>query len=162
MKSPLSHCGQDARRDPRPWVGQSMLGALLLVSFLMWLVGCTGGGGRPTEKTYPVSGTVTLDGQPLAEGEIYFKDTTKGDVAFGQIKDGKFAFQAPAGPKKVEIYAYKMELDPVAKEMYGDQAQPTKVNYIPAKFNTDSTLTATVEASTEPGKNTFEFKITSD
>jgi len=131
-----------------------------IAAVLASVAGCSSGG-RPAEKTYPVSGTVTLDGQPLAEGEIIFKDPAKGDVYLGQIKDGKFELQASAGPKRVEIYAYKMELDPVAREMYGEEAQPTKVNYIPPRYNTESTLTATVEAATDKGKNSFEFAITS-
>jgi len=123
------------------------------------LAGGCSSGGRPAEKTYPVSGNVTLDGQPLAEGEIIFKDPAKGEVHLGPIKDGKFQLQATAGPKRVEIYAYKMELDPVAREMYGEEAQPAKVNYIPARYNTESTLTANVEASTDPGRNSFRFEL---
>ncbi len=89
------------------------------------------------------------------------KAPVRGNLRVGQIKEGKFELQASAGPKRVEIYAYKMELDPVAREMYGAEAQPTKVNYIPPRYNTESTLTATVEATTDKGKNSFDFAITS-
>jgi hypothetical protein len=57
--------------------------------------------------------------------------------------------------------AYKIEIDPVAKEMYGDQAEATKVNIIPPQYNVNSTLTAKVEATDDVNQNTFEFKVTS-
>ncbi|MDW8080217.1 MAG: hypothetical protein RMJ16_15160 [Thermoguttaceae bacterium] len=140
----------------------SLTPAVALLAIIAQLVaGCGGTGGRPAEKTYPVTGTVALDGKPMADGEIIFKDTATGAVHIIPIKDGKFQGQASAGAKRVEIYAYKMEIDPVAKEMYGAEAQPTKVNIIPAKYNTESTLKATVEAATDPGKNNFSFEITS-
>ncbi len=132
--------------------------SLILVSVCS--AGC-GAAGRPEEKTYPVSGTVTLDESPLPEGEILFKDTSTGSVHLIPIKDGKYQGRASAGTKRVEIYAYKMEIDPVAKEMYGAEAQPTKVNYLPPKYNQESNLTANVEATTDPAKNTFNFQVTS-
>ena len=36
------------------------------------LAGCGGGESGPTN--YPVSGKVTVDGEPLAEGDIIFRD----------------------------------------------------------------------------------------
>lgn len=133
----------------------AVLGLLVLVS------GCFGRSSRPEEKTYPVRGTVTLDDKPLAEGEIYFKNTATGALHIAQIRDGKFEGRASVGEKRVEILSYKIEVDPVAKQMYGDQAQPTKVNVLPPQYNTESKLTATVEPSDSPDKNNFEFKLTS-
>lgn len=132
---------------------------LLMVGVL--LSGCFGRSSRREEKTYPVKGTVLLDDQPMAEGEIYFKNPATGSVHICQIKDGKFEGQVSAGDKRVEIMAYKIEIDPVAKEMYGDQAEPTKINIIPPQYNVNSTLTAKVEATSDVNQNTFEFKITS-
>lgn len=134
-------------------------GAIVAVCLL--LSGCFGRSSRPEEKTYPVRGTVIIDDKPLAEGEIYFKNPATGSVHIAQIRDGKFQGQASAGDKRVEILSYKLEYDPVAKEMYGDQAEPTKVNIIPPQYNVNSTLPAHVEATNSPDKNTFEFKITS-
>lgn len=139
----------------------SLLAGLFCVLVCVTIWGCSGPTSRPEEKTYPVRGTVMLDDKPMAEGEIYFKNPAAGSVHMATIKDGKFEGRASAGEKRVEIYAYKMEIDPMAKEMYGDQAQPTKINLIPDKYNANSTLKATVEASEAPDKNTFEFKVTS-
>jgi len=136
-------------------------GVLLLLVVGVFLNGCLGSSSRREEKTYPVKGTVMLDDQPMAEGEIYFKNPATGSVHICQIKDGKFEGQASAGDKRVEIMAYKIEIDPVAKEMYGDQAEATRVNIIPPQYNVNSTLTAKVEATNDANKNTFEFKVTS-
>ena len=53
---------------------------------LLTLAGCSGG-----PKRYPVTGTVTVDGVPLVEGDIVFvpEDKTQGAEP-GKIKDGKF------------------------------------------------------------------------
>jgi len=134
---------------------------LVVLAIGLFLGGCFRSSSRPEEKTYPVQGTVLLDDKPLAEGTIYFKSPAAGSVHTVEIRDGKFQGQVSAGEKRVEIVAYKIEIDPVAKEMYGDQAEPTKINIIPPQYNVNSTLTAKVEPASSPDANTFEFKITS-
>jgi len=141
--------------------GITARGWLLVLAVAVFLSGCFGSSSRREEKTYPVQGTVLLDDKPLPEGEIYFKNPATGSVHIAQIRDGKFQGQASAGDKRVEILAYKIEYDPVAKEMYGDQAEPTKINIIPPQYNVNSTLTAKVTAADSPDQNTFEFKVTS-
>jgi hypothetical protein len=50
--------------------------------------------GDAEPKTYPVSGTVSLDGQPLEEGDIYFYPLDLNISAdAGKIKAGQFAFR---------------------------------------------------------------------
>jgi len=71
---------------------------------LLLLVGC----GPAAPKLYPVSGTVTLDGQPLADGKIYFRTVENGQVDTLPVTAGKFSGQVLAGPRRVEIVAYKM------------------------------------------------------
>ena len=103
-----------------------------------------------------ISGTVLLDGEPLPEGEIYFVNASEGRNDMLHIKDGKFAGKATLGERKVEIRAYEEVVSEDAKAMYGADAQASRENYIPAKYNTESTLTATIE----DGK-TYEFEVTS-
>src|ERR1700722_19598141 len=71
------------------------LGCLLLI------VGCASG---PT--MYTVEGTVSIDGQPIAAGDIIF-DSLDPHVpsAAGKITDGAYLFKTQAGPKRVRIYA---------------------------------------------------------
>lgn len=63
--------------------------ALLVSAFVLAHSGCSQGK-SPIGKTYPVSGKVTVDGQPLTTGTVSFKpDYSKGNVskynAFGTI-----------------------------------------------------------------------------
>jgi hypothetical protein len=122
------------------------------------LVGCLGcGGGVNLEKTVSVSGTVMLDNQPMSEGDITFASTTDGSLDNIPVKEGKFSGQATVGDRRVEIRAFMP--DPANAEMYKDDpSQAPKVNYLPEKYNSASSLKASVTAD---GPNTFDFKVTS-
>jgi hypothetical protein len=115
-----------------------------------FLTGCGGGDGPR-----PVSGTVTLDGQPLPSGEILFEyeDTSK-SADGGQIKDGSFTFSAKPGKAKVTITAMR---EIPGKTVVGamGEALPSTEQYLPAKYNTATELTAEVKA----GSNRFEFPL---
>ncbi|HUT57595.1 MAG TPA: hypothetical protein VNA25_07060 [Phycisphaerae bacterium] len=113
------------------------------------------GCGPSGPETYPVSGTVTWNGDPLPEGDIVFSPVD-GSLApdAGKIVAGKFEFQAQPGEKRVEIDATREsgEVDPVM-HMAPRQA------YIPSKYNSETTLKATVTAG---GDNTFIFDLTEE
>jgi hypothetical protein len=111
-----------------------------------------GGCGQSGPRTYEGSGTVTFDGQPLPEGDILFH-AAGNDVASdaGKIQNGQFKFRAKAGPKRVEILA--------AREVPGSMNPvmgPLRENYIPAQYNTATTLTADVK---EKGPNQFDYPL---
>jgi len=130
---------------------------------------CGCGGGRPEAKKYPVSGTVTLDGKPLADGVLYFKTPDVGAVDTIPIKDGQLKGQAQAGKRRVEICAYRESKTPT---MYAKMAPSPgadgkaapgmdmvqRENYLPARYNTMSTLTEEVKAG---GPNQFTFDLQS-
>jgi hypothetical protein len=125
----------------------------LLVLFLAGIWGCAAGCTKP-ELTVEVRGKVTLDDKPLAEGEIYF--VTAGlPPEILPIKDGAFAGKAKPGSRRVEIHAYRLgEVSPTATIA----PEPSKENYIPARFNASSTLQAEIR---ESGPNELEFSIQS-
>lgn len=110
------------------------------------------------ETTYPVSGTVTLDGQPLAEGQVHFVNREEATVDRVPIQNGKFEGQAKAGKRRVEITAYRE--GPPEPSMPGMDPEPTQVNYIPARYNADSELTA--EVTKDASKNQFTFELVSE
>ncbi len=120
------------------------LGLLVMV-----VAGC----GPSGPVTYPVSGTVTWEGNPLAEGQIVFTPVD-GSIApdAGTITNGTFNFQAQAGSKRVEIYATRESgpPDPVMN-------MPPKEQYIPARYNAESILTAEV---TKGGVSDLKFDLT--
>lgn len=131
------------------------------------LVGCGGSDGRLGLK-----GTVTLDGQPLTEGAIVFipEPGTQGPAAGGKIVDGQFTVAAAKGTMtgafRVKITALrktgKKVFDPTA-QMQGSGARDELVDelkqYIPARYNSKSELTADV---VDGGKNRFEFALDSE
>lgn len=113
--------------------------------------GCSEETGPPALPMFKVSGTVTLEGQPLEKGSIVFDPAdNKGTPVQGGIENGKFEFEAPAGDKKVSISAVR---ETGEKDQYGSAISES---IVPAKYNADTTLTAKV---TEAGPNTYEFKL---
>lgn len=124
------------------------LGWLVLVLVVAGSLGC----GPSGPQRYPVSGTVTWNGQPLAEGDILFVPVDGATVPDpGKIKDGKFSFEAQAGQKKVEIRATR-EAGPVDPVM----GAPPRVQFVPAKYNDATELTAEVKPQE---KNEFIFPL---
>ena len=122
---------------------------------LCLLVLLVAGCGPSGPETYPVSGTVTWNGDPLPEGDIVFSPVD-GSIApdAGKIVDGKFEFQAQPGEKRVEIDATREsgEVDPVMH-------MAPREAYIPSKYNSESILKATVTAG---GDNAFTFELTEE
>ena len=133
-----------------------LCGLLCAVVFLS-VLGC-GHSGRVS-----VEGTVTLDGQPLENGQIQFSPLpgTAGPTAGADIVDGKFAIPPSGGPFagnfRVQItkagLTGKKVFDPRSNSMMDEYAQ-----ILPARYNEQSELEAEVAAS---GPNSFEFTLTS-
>jgi hypothetical protein len=101
----------------------------------------------------PVAGTVSLDGKPLPTGTIYFKTVATGDIDAFPIKDGQFQGQTLAGLRRVEVSVLAtktMELNGMKNEV--------KVDSIPARYNVNSELTATVDPA---GTKTLSFDLKS-
>ena len=124
-------------------------------------VGCGGGGDDLPRE--PVSGKVTLDGQPLEKGMITFIPTRGTEpVASGVIEGGAYAVaraDGPVpGPHRVTIWAKK----PTGKKLRDpdnpDQMIEEVRDVIPPRYNLNSELTAEVKAG---GNNTFDFDLTS-
>src|SRR5437763_138390 len=128
---------------------RQVTGSLFLVVLL-----ALGGCGRRGPIMVPVSGTVTLDGEPMSDGIIYFKTIAEGSVDQMDIKDGKFAGQVEVGDRRVEICRYG--LGPPIK--MGNGEIPNKIETLPARYNQESELKATV---TERGANEFTFEVKS-
>lgn len=105
-----------------------------------------------------VTGTVTLDGQPLAQGLIRFVPTD-GRTASADtvIENGSYSAQVPVGDKQIWVSATKV----VGKrKMYDTPDSPTvdvTQELLPARYNVQTTLTLKVE----PGKQQKAFELTS-
>ena len=116
----------------------------------LFIVGCSG---KP--RLYPVSGSVSFDGQPVPDGDIMFvsPDGVRGPDP-GKIKDGKYALKTTEGKKRVEFSAAKIR--PVGAR--GGGGEPVPEEYLPARYNTESKLSAEVRAS---NANQFDFSLES-
>jgi hypothetical protein len=128
----------------------------LLLAFInvgLALAGSSGcGSGR--DNTIPVSGNVTFDGVPVADGYIVLKPidgATASDA--GKIVAGKYEFSAAPGAKRVEIDASRPgPIDP-------ETGTPNPVQYIPPQYNNRSKLRVEV---TGGGENRFDFDLRKD
>lgn len=117
-----------------------------------------------------VTGTITLDGKPLAGVAVVFQPddgrpargttNSEGQYELTYIRDTK---GAKVGPNRVEI-APSEEGEEEADVEYGDdevQSAPnrsaSKKPAVPARYNTKSELKVDVK----PGENTFDFQLES-
>ena len=119
-------------------------------------IGCGGGGADLSS----VEGTVTLDGQPLANAIVNFEPAEGGAARSsydGQTDaKGHYVLHATASQKGAELgdYTVHITLPKLAKD---DPNAKTAIK-VPAKYNTQTTLTATVKQ----GKNKFDWPLTSN
>jgi len=98
----------------------------------------------PLPPRFPISGTVSYAGKPLASGTIYFKNDARGDFESLPITDGKYAGNAPAGECRVEIVSIK------SKEVeFGGMKSIQETNELPDKYGSHSKLQAEVRAADE-------------
>jgi hypothetical protein len=117
------------------------------------LIGC---GKLPSRAT--VTGTVSLDGQPLSAGIIRFQPAD-GQTATAEapITDGKFSALVPPGDKKISISAPKVT---GKKRMYDGTGGPevdSVQELLPVKYNVQTELRLTVTA----GSQEKDFPLTS-
>jgi len=127
-----------------------------LVLLFVCVVGCSSG-----ENYQPMTGTVTVDGQPLEKGVITFYPNGPGTTVGGEVIAGKFELAREQGPTpgkyRVEIVAYRA----TAKTEFDvdlNAQVPVEVQILPAKYNVKSELEAEVS---DGGSNEFEFKLNS-
>jgi hypothetical protein len=137
-----------SHRHRPSWALASWTSAVLVIAG-----GCSGG--STPIKRFPVTGTVLVDGAPLAMGAILMEgeaDAATGLVpAVADIENGMYSLQARAGRMRVRI---------MAPEEYGTTddtgVRPTRET-VDASFNSASTLFVDVSAD---GANRFDFEVT--
>ncbi len=120
---------------------------------LFTAMGC-GGGATDGPPRASVSGKVTLDGQPVDGGTIYFTPS-KGPMASAPIAAGVYSIAAGdrgpvLGPNAVKIEWYR------ASGKLDAGGAPLSEQVIPDKYFSKSALTADMKA----GSNTHNFELT--
>lgn len=121
---------------------------IVLLSILAFvsLAGC----GPSGPARYPISGEVTLDGQPLSEGLILFYPAdNKLDADTAPIANGKFSLTATSGAKRVEIEATKPSDKEEPSAIDGKPVRQ-RISLIPSRYKRNQLLKAEVIAGSNP------------
>ena len=128
------------------------LGSILVIGLLVCVLGVGCGGSPKAPPHVTVKGNVKLDGKPMESGDVTF--AVAGEVPDTiPVKSGAYEGKAKIGTARVEIRTYR----PGKKnEMYPNE-EPSPENYLPARYNSDSKLTAEVK---QDGPNEFNFEVT--
>ena len=126
----------------------------LLAAACLAAAGC-----GPPDPRVKVEGTVTLDGRPLADGQVIFSHDDRTLGAEGAaIAAGRFSIRVHPGPHRVEIVSILREERPVPAGGQPEQGITFR-NLVPSRYNEQTTLTADV---TPAGPNRADFALTSD
>jgi hypothetical protein len=124
----------------KPMNSKRTLVAWFAAVTLLAIAGCGGDG------LTDVTGTVTIDGAPLTEGDIVMEAVDKNSAPQGAtIANGAFKMRIGPGKKIVRINASEGDgvVDPLMKT-------EGRRSIIGPEFNTSSTLTAEIKAGENP------------
>lgn len=127
----------------------------VLCLFSVVLVGC-GSGGKEIGPTGEVEGTVTMDGEPLAQGSVALYDQSTGNTGGGELgSGGKFKFTVP-----VPVGTYQVSFQPPDAPPPEDEAADelaTSDTTIPEDYQSGET--SEIVAEVKEGPNTFTFEL---
>jgi hypothetical protein len=139
---------------PRSARGRSLA---VLVLALAALAGCSG----EREKLAPVSGLVTVGGQPVPSGTLtFYPDASKGNTTQHQPTgvlgaDGRFEVFVPGGKKGAPPGWYKVVVYAV------DDPQPGKPNkyFVHKKYTEQGTTPLLIEVIDNPEPGRYDLKL---
>lgn len=127
--------------------------AFVLLFALVPLVGC-GGGTQDTGVT--VTGTVTLDGQPLPVGQVVFEVPNSHEQRVGGIDEGgKFEVkEVPVGKVRVAVRTSMFQGQYSAEQKFATRAggKADKPAFVPVPAKYENPATAQLEFDIVPGK----------
>jgi hypothetical protein len=129
------------------------LACLFVVTAVFVIAGC--------EKKEPapgkISGKVELDSKAMATGEVMFELAGKPPVTVA-VKDGAYATELPPGIYTVRVSCRREIVNPKRKAPPGPGEPEPFEELVAPKFNSESTLTATVVTGQE---STSNFSVSS-
>ena len=138
----------------------SPLRILCMYTLCLFIMGC-GGEASDQPDLGNVNGTVTLDGEPLAGAMVVFSPE-KGRSSMAITNDeGQYDLLYVGDTRGAKLGTHQISITTAQtdseEEAGGEEATPFKEN-IPAKYNTESTLTEEIQV----GDNQIDFELTSD
>lgn len=139
----------------------ALLPSTCVFGFSLLLVASLGCSPENSLGRQPISGTISVNGQPLSLGSILFAPNDPGGVSSGaEIENGTYSIPAhqglTTGSYTVRIYATDEEAEQVAPTLPGPGVK-TQPELIPAAYNMKSKLT--LEVRDEPA--VFDLDIES-
>lgn len=102
-------------------------------------------------RLYTIAGTAAFMGEPLKDADLLVRSADGKRSAGTKVTDGKFTLRAPAGQMTVEITALRDVPGEFREENPGERV-PVRVQFLPPKYNTESTLTLDVKPDTKEVK----------
>lgn len=132
----------------------SLSSCVVLLASLSFLAGCGANDGMIT-----ISGSVTLDGEPVEDGSISLMPIKGGGMGGGFIENGYYTAKSSPGEMAVQIHSSKMvkKKNPSREEVERGLTEDS-VSIIPPVYNRQSKLRITVA----PDQKNFEFNLTKD
>lgn len=134
-----------------------ILGLLLLIVVGFSLLGGGSDTNAADDPSRPVdmvkvTGMVTLDGQPMTDGQVMFVALDGRPPAIADVVGGNFSADVSVGSKLVRVLKFHEtgKIDEVG--------QPILASDVAAKFNGNSTLKADIK---KDGENILKFDVTS-
>ena len=126
--------------------------AAVILFGLVLIMGCSDG-------KQPVSGTVTLDGKPVASGTITFSKENGELIREGAvIRDGRFEALVPPGKYKIELNGQKVIGTRTQKGFDGkDEVLEITEELFPERFNAKTELNKEITAK----ENVIELDLKS-
>lgn len=138
---------------------RQIFACLCLVQLLTLGCGKSGGLDKVT-----VEGEITYKGQPIENGEIWFRPTegTVGPVSGGSIANGHYRVDAkggvPVGKHVVQIKAIGSRGSGGSSEMIAGGGGAVEVNYLPDKYHRASELTLEVPGDSKTFTHDFTLE----
>ncbi len=123
-------------------------GQIATVLCLFFLAGCSGSDVAAIKNLVPVSGSVSLENEPLESGTVFFlPEEPAGQPATGQINNGKFTMLTTVDAQGVVAGKYAVRIEsrdtpePSPKDLYPKPGP----SLIPEKFTDPKTSGLTVD-----------------
>lgn len=133
----------------RPDANSIWSGTWLVAGLGIAMMGCSGCS-DPGPKRFPISGTVTLDGQPLDRATLILTPQGHGRAAAACIDAGKFELTSIDGPTQGTFHIRINPLDPMSADLNeGPNAslQDTRhgSHLLPLRYQRDGLLQVTID-----------------
>lgn len=134
-------------------------GSVAAASAVLWLAGCFGGDDGP--ELGDVSGTVTLDGEPLAGATVTFTpvETDIGGPSIAQTdEDGYYELRFSISKFGAAVGEHVVQITTAGITEDADGNEVETPERVPARYNVQSELRYTVES----GDNQIDILLESD